>query len=101
MNENIKALMEKVAADEELQAKFSQIRDADEAYALAASIQSGFTKEEFITEMTKIKEALEENLTDEDLAKAAGGDVDTVVATVTISVATVVSAVSWGAAAAV
>ena len=101
MNENIKAFLEKVSADPEIQARFSQIKDSDEAYELAVSIQSGFTKEEFITEMTKIKEAMEENLTDEDLAKAAGGDADTVVATVTISVATVVSAVSWGAAAAV
>ena len=49
----------------------------------------------------EIKEAMEENLTDADLARASGGDADTVVATVTISVATVVSAVSWGAAAAV
>jgi predicted ribosomally synthesized peptide with nif11-like leader len=101
MNENIKALLEKLSADEELQAKISQIRDADEAYALASSIQSGFTKEEFIAEMTKIQEAMEEDLTDADLAKSAGGDADTVVATVTISAATVVSAVSWGAAAAV
>ncbi|MCR5137630.1 MAG: Nif11-like leader peptide family RiPP precursor [Oscillospiraceae bacterium] len=101
MNENMKALLEKVMADQELQAKFSQIKDEEEAYALASSIQSGFTKEEFIAEMTKVKESMEEDLTDEDLAKSAGGDADTVVATVTISVGTVVSAVSWGAAAAV
>lgn len=101
MNENIKAFLEKLSADQELQTKFSQIKDVDEAYALASSIQSGFTKDEFITEMTKIKEAMEEDLTDADLAKSSGGDADTVVATVTISVASVVSAVSWGAAAAV
>lgn len=101
MNENIKAFLEKLAADEELQARFSQIRDPDEAYAVASSVQPGFTKEEFITEMTKIKEALDETLTEEDLAKAAGGDADTVVETVTISIATVVSAVSLGAAATV
>ena len=101
MNENIKAFLEKLAADEEFQARFSQIRDPDEAYAVASSVQPGFTKEEFITEMTKIKEALDETLTEEDLAKAAGGDADTVVETVTISIATVVSAVSLGAAATV
>ena len=101
MNENIKAFLEKLAADEELQARFSQIRDQDEAYAVASSVQPGFTKEEFITEMTKIKEALDETLTEEDLAKAAGVDADTVVETVTISIATVVSAVSLGAAATV
>ena len=101
MNENIKVFLEKMAADSELQARFSQIKDPDEAYELASSIQPGFTKEEFVTEMTKIKEAMEEDLTDADLAKSSGGDKDTVVASVTISVATVVSAVSWGAAAAV
>ena len=101
MNENIKVFLEKLAADPELQARFSQLHDPDQAYELASSIQPGFTKEEFITEMTKIKEAMEEDLTDEDLAKSSGGDKDTVVASVTISVATVVSAVSWGAAAAV
>lgn len=101
MNENIKVFLEKLAADPELQARFSQLKDPDQAYELASSIQPGFTKEEFITEMTKIKEAMEEDLTDEDLAKSSGGDKDTVVASVTISVATVVSAVSWGAAAAV
>jgi len=101
MNENIKVFLEKLAADPELQARFSQLKDPDQAYELASSIQPGFTKEEFITEMTKIKEAMEEDLTDADLAKSSGGDTETVVASVTISVATVVSAVSWGAAAAV
>ena len=101
MNENIKALLEKVQADQELQAKFAQIKDVDEAYSLASSLQSGFTKEEFITEMTKIKEALDENLSDEDLAKSAGGDAEDVLISVTVVSASVVSAVSWGAAAAV
>ena len=101
MNENIKVFLEKLAADQELQARFSQLKDPDQAYELASSIQSGFTKEEFITEMTKIKEAMEEDLTDDDLAKSSGGDTETVVASVTISVATVTSAISFGAAAAV
>ena len=101
MNENIKVFLEKLAADQELQARFSQLKDPDQAYELASSIQSGFTKEEFITEMTKIKEAMEEDLTDDDLAKSSGGDVDTLVASITVSVATVTSAVSFGAAAAV
>jgi predicted ribosomally synthesized peptide with nif11-like leader len=101
MNENIKVFLEKMAADSELQARFAQIKDPDEAYELASSIQPGFTKEEFVTEMTKIKEAMDEDLTDDDLAKSSGGDAGDVVASVTVSVATVVSAVSWGAAAAV
>ena len=57
MNENIKVFLEKMAADSELQARFSQIKDPDEAYELASSIQSGFTKEEFVTETTKITAA--------------------------------------------
>ena len=87
MNENIKALLEKVAADEELQAKFSQIKDPDEAYALASSIQSGFTKEEFVEAMTAIKEAMNEDITDEDLAKSAGGGTDDIVVSVSVSMA--------------
>ena len=101
MNENIKKFLEKLAADQELQTKFSEVKDPDEAFALAQSIQDGFTKEEFITEMTKIKEAMAEDLTDEDLSKSAGGDANDVLVTVTVVSASVVSAVSWGAAAAV
>ena len=73
MNENIKKFLEKVEASPELQAKFSQIRNPDEAYKLAASIQDGFSKEELITEMTKLYEAAIQDLSDEDLAKVAGG----------------------------
>ena len=104
MNENIKALLEKVEADQDLQAKFSQIKDVDEAYDLANSIQPGFTKEEFITEMTRIKDAMEENLTDADLAKSAGGMSDAGKASLEFSagvtVVTAVTAVSAGVSAA-
>ena len=87
MNENIKTFLEKVAADSELQSKFSQINDPDEAYALASSIQSGFTKEEFVEAMTAIKEAMNEDLTDEDLAKSAGGDTEDIIVSVGASLA--------------
>ena len=73
MNENLKLFLEKVAADQELQTKFAQIKDVDEGYALASSVQDGFTKEEFVEAMTAIKAAMEEDLSDEDLAKSAGG----------------------------
>ena len=73
MNENIKKFLEKVEQSPELQAKFSQIRNPNEAYKLAASIQDGFSKEEFITEMTKLYEAAIQDLSDEDIAKIAGG----------------------------
>ena len=86
MNENIKLFLEKMAQDQELQKKFSALHDPDEAYALASSVQGGFTKEEFIETMTAVKEALGENLTDEDLAKSAGGVSDEVKVSVFLSV---------------
>lgn len=102
MNESIKALLEKVSEDADLQAKFSQIKDLDEAYALASSVQSGFTKEELVSEMNKIKEAMEENLTDEDMARSAGGDPDTQMISVTVvSVVSEISVVSVGVASAI
>jgi predicted ribosomally synthesized peptide with nif11-like leader len=73
MNENIKLLLEKVAKDEALQAKFKEVKNPDEAYELAASIQDGFTKEEFITTMKEIKSKMSKDISDEDLGKAAGG----------------------------
>ena len=100
MNENIKEFLEKMAADPELQAKFSQIKDPDEAYAVASSIQSGFTKEEFIESMKAIKDAANEDLTDEDLAKSAGGDSEDVIVSISASVA-ITAVVSPTAAAAI
>ena len=73
MNENIKAFLVKLEQSPDLQAKFAQIRAPDEAYKLAASIQDGFTKEEFVSEMTKIHDAQSEGLSEEDLDKVAGG----------------------------
>ena len=73
MNENIKKLLEKVEQSPDLQDQFSQIRDPEEAYKLAASVQVGFTKEEFVSEMKKLYEAQIANLSEEDIAKIAGG----------------------------
>ena len=73
MNENIKIFLEKVAADKELQEQFRGIRDPDKAYELAASVQSGFTKDEFVKVMMDIKAKMSRDLSDEDLEKAAGG----------------------------
>ena len=102
MNENIKLLLKKIEADPELQTKFAEAKDPDAAYALASSLQDGFTKEEFIDTMTKIKESMDENLSDEDLAKSAGGaDTEDIILTVTVVSASVVTTVSWSAAAAV
>ena len=73
MNENIKKFLVKVEESPELQAQFAQIRDPEEAYKLATSVQDGFTKDEFITEMTKIYNEAVKDLSEEDLAKVAGG----------------------------
>ncbi len=73
MNENIKKFLEKVSADKEIQAKFAKIRDPEEAYKLAASVQDGFTKEEFLTEMKKLYEESMQDLSEDDMAKVAGG----------------------------
>ena len=101
MNENIKLFLEKLSEDEEMQAKISQVRDPDEAYAIASSIQGGFTKEEFVEEMTRLKAAMDESLTDEDLAQAAGGMSDSAAMTISITAMTALSAASISATAAV
>ena len=89
MNENIKKFLEKVEQSPELQAQFAQIRDPEEAYKLATSVQDGFTKDEFIAEMKKLYEAAIQDLSDEDIAKVAGGD-----AAAVTEVITIISAVS-------
>lgn len=74
MNENIQMFLQKLAQDPEVIAKFNATRDPDEAYALASSLQDGFTKEEFISAMTQVSAALEnQDLSDEDLEKISGG----------------------------
>ncbi|MBQ9612633.1 MAG: Nif11-like leader peptide family RiPP precursor [Lachnospiraceae bacterium] len=75
MNENIKKFLEKLSNDPEAIAKMSAIRDPEEAYQLASSMQDGFTKEEFISVMEAFRESGKprEDLSDEDLMKVAGG----------------------------
>lgn len=73
MNENIKALLEKVTGDESLLAKFSACGSADEAYELAKSIVGGYTKEEFAEAMAALSAANDGDISDEDLSEAAGG----------------------------
>ena len=47
------------------------MKSPDEAYALAASVQEGFTKDEFIAAMDEIRK---EEFSDTDLESLAGGD---------------------------
>ena len=94
MNENIKKLIQKVAADESLQAKMQAFTDMDEAYEFAASIQDGFTKEEFNEVMTKLSESIPDDgeLSDDDLASIAGGLSSTAECTIAGTVCTVAAA---------
>ena len=73
MNESIVLFLQKVEKDEALAAKLSAIRSPDEAYALAASVQEGFTKEEFVAAMEQIRNG---DLSDADLARMSGGVID-------------------------
>ena len=70
MNGNIVMFLKQVEQDEALIAKLNAIKDPDEAYALAASVQDGFTKEEFVAAMEGIRDG---DLTADDLGKLAGG----------------------------
>lgn len=75
MKNEIKLFLEKLADDTDLQEKMAACKTPEEAYNIASSVQPGFTIEEFIEVMTTVKESIEagEALSDEDLAKAAGG----------------------------
>lgn len=73
MNENIKALLEKLSKDEGALAKLQAVKSADEAYELVSAIQGGFTKEEFVETMEKLKAAGEGELSDDEVSAAAGG----------------------------
>ncbi len=96
-NENIRKFLEKVDKDPELQTKLAQIRDPEEAYELAASVQEGFTKEEFVTEMQKMYKAMLNDISEEDLGKIAGGVAGEVfIGTVAASVSTVGTAIVTG-----
>ena len=79
MNENIVLLLKRAEQDEALVEKFKGISSPDEAYALASSIQGGFTKEEFIAAMDEIRK---DELSDTDLKSLAGGDADDVVGSI-------------------
>ena len=82
MNENIKELLVKLSEDEAALAKLKAVKSPDEAYEFVSSIQGGFTKEEFVEAMGKIRTATESGeLTDEEVSAAAGG-MDTTVATI-------------------
>ena len=71
MNENIVLFLKRVEQDAALAGRFNGITNPDEAYALASSMQGGFTKEEFMEAMGKINQG---ELTQDDLAQMSGGN---------------------------
>jgi predicted ribosomally synthesized peptide with nif11-like leader len=75
VNENIVKFLEKVANDEELQAKMQKATNPDEAYAIASSVQDGFTKEEFVAVMQELNAQTDQELSDDDLEQVAGGKI--------------------------
>ena len=94
MSENISLLFQKVQEDEALAEKFKSITNPDEAYALAASLQDGFTKEEFLSAMERINSG---ELSDDDLAAMAGGSQLTDATPISISASGTVMVASAGA----
>ncbi len=94
MSENISLLFQKVQEDEALAEKFKSITNPDEAYALAASLQDGFTKEEFLSAMEQINSG---ELSDDDLAAMAGGSQLTDATPISISASGTVMVASAGA----
>lgn len=73
MNENIQALLNKLSEDGDLLAKFSACESLDEAYELVSGCVSGISKEEFGEAVSKILQAGEAELSDEELAGISGG----------------------------
>ena len=100
MKEEIKLFVLKILNDTELEKNLQACKSPEEAYAFASSVQEGFTYEEFVEAMTKLYEVANQDeieLSDEDLAKAAGGaTTDEIVGTV---ITTVISAAVFGGAA--
>ena len=94
MSENISLFFQKVQEDEALAEKFKSITNPDEAYALAASLQDGFTKEEFLSVMEQINSG---ELSDDDLAAMAGGSQLTDATPISISASGTVMVASAGA----
>lgn len=95
MNESLKLFIEKIIKEPEIAAKLAECKTPDEAYEVASSVQDGFTKEEFVEAMEKLNAvASGQELTDDDLAKLAGGDVDWEAIGITIAIGAPAGAVS-------
>lgn len=78
MKEELKLFYQKVAEDRELQEKMQSCKSPEEVYVIASSVQDGFTFEEFTEATAELYEQTTAELSDEDLAKAAGGADDSI-----------------------
>ena len=94
MNEKIKLFLKNVQQDEALAEKFKSITNPDEAYALAASLQDGFTKEEFISAMEQLNSG---DLSKDDLTAMASGSQPTDTIPISFTVSGTVMIASAGA----
>lgn len=75
MNENLIKLLNSLQENNELADKMKACASPDEAYAFACTIVDGYTQEEFVACMTKIKNenSNSNELTEEDLDQVSGG----------------------------
>lgn len=81
--ENVNLFLKKFVEDADLADRLSTCKSPDEAYAIASSVQDGFTKEEFIETMKIIDAANRGELSEEDLRAVSGGDSCSTITTVT------------------
>ncbi len=70
MNNNLIKLLSILQENEELSNKMKACTSPEEAYAFACTVTDGYTKEEFVAFMTKIKS---DELTEDDLQQVSGG----------------------------
>ena len=74
MNENLNNLIKALAENDELQEKLKNAESLEQVYEVALTIESGYTFEEFKDAMISLKVAPEEEeISDDDLEKVAGG----------------------------
>jgi predicted ribosomally synthesized peptide with nif11-like leader len=96
MKEELKLFLQKAANDTALQEKLQGCKSPEEAYAIASSVQEGFTFEEFVEAGQKLNDMAEsQDLTDEDLAKAAGGASTGEIVATAVGSAASVSTLVW------
>lgn len=75
MNNNLIKLLSILKENEELSNKMKACTSPEEAYAFACTVADGYTKEEFVAFMEKIKNnnTSSPELTEDDLQQVSGG----------------------------